>query len=77
MSFTAKRRLNWTPSRRKKTAWQVAPWLMVPGGVGQGFLFLLAKMIQNSVDDGLIFNTRYDPDRSTASVTDLDVYSSG
>jgi hypothetical protein len=50
---------------------------MVPGGFGQGFLFLLAKMIQNSVDDGLTFNTRYDPDRSTASVTDLDVYSSG
>ena len=20
----------------KKTVWQVAPWLMVPGGVGQG-----------------------------------------
>ena len=28
--------LNWNPSQRKEAISQVAPWLAVPGGAGQG-----------------------------------------
>jgi len=39
-------------------------------------LFLLAKMCQDSVDNVLIFNTRNDPDRTTAAAANLnDKYS--
>jgi len=41
---------------------------------GGDVLFLLAKMCQDSVDNVLIFNTRNDPDRTTAAAANLNVY---
>ena len=43
-------------------------------GPGRGFLFLLAKMSQDPVDDVLVLNACDDPDRTTAASANLDVY---
>jgi hypothetical protein len=42
-------------------------------GPGRGFLFRLAKMGQNSIDDVLVLNTSDDSDRAYTASTDLDV----
>ena len=41
-------------------------------GPGRGFLFRLAKMGQNSIDDVLVLNTSDDSDRAYTASTDLD-----
>ena len=41
---------------------------------GRGFLFLFAKMSQDSVDDVLVLDTCDDSDRSAAAAADFDVY---
>jgi hypothetical protein len=42
-------------------------------GPGRGFLFLLAKMSQDSVDDVLIFNASDDFQRPATATADLNI----
>ena len=57
--------------KRQRVTWR--PGWRYQKGQGRGFLFYLAKMGQNPVDDVLVLNTTDDPDRASTASTDLDV----
>src|SRR6056297_3980656 len=67
--------MGWSPSRgekeqcpRRRSALWHQQW------PNRCFLFFLAQVIQDAVDDVLVLDTRDDSGRSTAAGADLDVY---
>ena len=57
--------------KRQRGMWR--PGWRYQKGPGRGFLFRLAKMGQNSIDDVLVLNTSDDSDRSVAAAADFNV----
>ena len=51
----------------------MAPWLGTQEGSGRGFLFLLAKMCQDPIDNVLVLNASDDFDGSTAATTNFNI----
>ncbi len=57
--------------KRQRGRWR--PGWRYQKGPGRGFLFRLAKMGQDPVDDVLVLNTSDDSDRSAAAAADFNV----